>query len=260
MQNKIHKIATHDGVFHTDEVVAIALLHLFSVIHLPDVEIIRSRSDEILKDADMLLDVGGLLSPKEGRFDHHQIENGTVSTAGLIWQWLQPKLSLRYTKLDKLIAQLDAHDCGVKPMREFSFASVISAYNTEHIYSKEQDVGFLDALNIALRYIENLKMREEKKAETKRLIALSPMTYFSENCKIKLLTLPHFCQGWQAFINGNSDYAHITHVTWFDKEKSQWILQLPAVDKNSFSLIFEPLQPDNKAIFVHQNGFLAVYK
>ena len=83
---------------------------------------------------------------------------------------------------------------------------------------------------------------------------------FGPSDDIQLLVLPCFCQGWQAFVHGQSEYKGITHVAWYVAQKEQWIIQVPAVNETSFCLNFTPLQADKKALFVHQNGFLAVYK
>ena len=79
-------IGTHDGIFHSDEVVACAILALF---HFDDqIEIVRSKDVSLLhaKEADILVDVGG------GLYDHHQPGgNGKrknevpYASAGLVW-------------------------------------------------------------------------------------------------------------------------------------------------------------------------------
>lgn len=60
-------IAVHDGIFHADEIFAIALL---SIIF--EIAIVRSRDPERLKTADMRVDVGGIYNPDTEDFDHHQ--------------------------------------------------------------------------------------------------------------------------------------------------------------------------------------------
>ena len=54
-------IATHDFDFHTDDVFAIALLKLI----YPDATIVRTRDITLLKKADMRVDVGRVLQPRE---------------------------------------------------------------------------------------------------------------------------------------------------------------------------------------------------
>ena len=64
------KIATHSGGFHTDDVFAVATLQL--VHRVENVEIIRTRDEEELAKADIVVDVGGIYDVSSKRFDHHQ--------------------------------------------------------------------------------------------------------------------------------------------------------------------------------------------
>ena len=58
-------IGTHNGTFHCDEVVAIAILSI--VNKGKDISVIRSRDlKHLAENTDLLVDVGG------GKFDHHQ--------------------------------------------------------------------------------------------------------------------------------------------------------------------------------------------
>lgn len=63
-------IGTHSGVFHCDEILACYMLQ-----QLPKYEkarIVRTRDDAILKDCDIVVDVGSVYDPEKLRFDHHQ--------------------------------------------------------------------------------------------------------------------------------------------------------------------------------------------
>ena len=84
-RNSVLIIGTHDGIFHSDEVVACAILCLAN----PNmsVQILRSRDPEMLKLCDICIDIGG------GEFDHHQPnfnrtrKNGIkYASAGLVWE------------------------------------------------------------------------------------------------------------------------------------------------------------------------------
>ena len=79
-RNNILNIGTHNGIFHSDEVVACAILCL---IHSNiSVQILRSREVEFLNQCDICVDIGG------GEFDHHKTrENGIkYASAGLVWK------------------------------------------------------------------------------------------------------------------------------------------------------------------------------
>lgn len=64
------KIGTHDGTFHCDEILACFMLK--QLPEFKDSEIVRSRKDEVLKDCDVVVDVGGVFDPETNLFDHHQ--------------------------------------------------------------------------------------------------------------------------------------------------------------------------------------------
>ena len=78
-------IGTHNGKFHSDEVVGCSILCSFYCDNT--VIIVRTRDTETLKQCDICVDIGG------GTFDHHQAgfnkkrENGIkYASAGLIWK------------------------------------------------------------------------------------------------------------------------------------------------------------------------------
>lgn len=104
------RVATHNGRFHADEIMACAIFKHFIETVLPtqynmtfDLKIKRhERNDPALENAHILLDIGQEYDPARGRFDHHQAggAGGRVrscddsnpqgvdipfSTCGLIW-------------------------------------------------------------------------------------------------------------------------------------------------------------------------------
>ena len=79
--------ATHDGIFHADDVFAAAILRW----EFPQVQIVRTRDQRRLAAADLRFDVGGR-SDGVTDFDHHQREGAGVrpngvpyAAAGLVW-------------------------------------------------------------------------------------------------------------------------------------------------------------------------------
>ena len=83
------KVATHDGSFHADEVLAVAALRLLD----PGLEVVRSRDREVIAQADVRVDIGLRSDPATGDFDHHQREgagnreNGIpYASFGLVWR------------------------------------------------------------------------------------------------------------------------------------------------------------------------------
>lgn len=77
-QMKGKKVITHSGHFHADEVLACFLVRYitgFSSQNSNQSEsgywIIRSRNKEIFREADLILDVGGIYDPLQMKYDHH---------------------------------------------------------------------------------------------------------------------------------------------------------------------------------------------
>ena len=63
-RKNILTIGTHNGIFHSDEVVACAILCL--VNSNMSIHILRTRDNEMLTLCNICVDIGG------GKYDHHQ--------------------------------------------------------------------------------------------------------------------------------------------------------------------------------------------
>jgi uncharacterized UPF0160 family protein len=74
------KIATHNGIFHADDVFACAIL---KSLH-PNAEIVRTRNPELLVQADIRVDVGGKSNPATGDYDHHH-DVTLQASCNLVW-------------------------------------------------------------------------------------------------------------------------------------------------------------------------------
>ena len=101
-----------------------------------DAEIVRTRDAEILKEADVVLDVGGVYDPQTHRYDHHQPEfkdssrlnsKRFLSSAGLVYKHFGKEIlaskasNLSQEQIDALYVQVyesfveafDANDNGI---------------------------------------------------------------------------------------------------------------------------------------------------
>lgn len=172
------KIATHNGSFHTDDVFAIAVLQeLF-----PDAEIIRSRDDEVLKAADIVVDVGKIFDPDKKRFDHHQRSAGArpngilYSGFGLVWQAYGLKFcdgnKELWQRIDQqLVQHIDAHDNGQKTyqvdkteVEPYLIEDIIRLYNPSPFDDTEAnsyDARFFEAVAFAAGILKRLKKKEQ---------------------------------------------------------------------------------------------------
>lgn len=158
-------IVTHNGNFHADDVFSVALFKRI----LPSFTLIRTRDPELIKSADIVLDVGLEHDPERDRFDHHQRggagerENGIpYSSFGLIWQ----KYGLQACGGSQevadgvdagLVSTIDAIDCGhVEGVQEgISLSHAIGMFNP----TWQEDTHFDDAFNEAVEFASRVLAR-----------------------------------------------------------------------------------------------------
>lgn len=159
-------IVTHSGPFHADDVFAVALLRR----HLTEdyFDVVRTRDQAIIDEADIVVDVGGVYDPENCRFDHHQNSyEGSKSSVGMVLDWLEASGHIKPFIADELrstlIDELDDADCnGTKS----AMSSLIWAMNPQWCdwQPRNFDKKFAQATVMADLVIE----RFEKAADAKR--------------------------------------------------------------------------------------------
>jgi uncharacterized UPF0160 family protein len=189
----MRKIVTHDGVFHADEVMAVAMLKLCIYVE----EVIRTRDEETIKIAKnnedyIVLDLGGEFEPKLNNYDHHQasfwlknIKSGILySTVGLIWRdygyacihAIVPNANDHHQDIiygrmyEDIISVIDANDNGDFEARDkilaknksvVNIASIVPVFNpawednanTEE-HKQKEDKAFEEAVNVCMSIIK----------------------------------------------------------------------------------------------------------
>lgn len=161
------RVATHDGSFHADEVLAIASLGLLG----EPLEVVRTRRPEELAAADLRVDVGFTYDPATGAFDHHQREftevrsNGVrYASFGLIWREYGPRICAGDPEVVEaldasLVQPVDANDTGqslsrliVEGVHPVTVSGVIGAFNArwdEELTADEERARFDAAVDLA---------------------------------------------------------------------------------------------------------------
>jgi uncharacterized UPF0160 family protein len=168
-------IAAHNGVFHADDVFAVAtLLVLFEgkagdvMADLRPLKVIRTRTPEEIETADFVVDVGGVSDPARGRFDHHQIggagerPNGIpYASFGLVWKHFGEKICGSKDVADmvdqKLVQPIDALDNGVSIVKEifagirpYDLSAIIGGMNPNWNEKESiSDENFMSAVSLA---------------------------------------------------------------------------------------------------------------
>lgn len=172
-------IVVHSGGFHADDLFAadVALIYLEKKgYEREQVDIVRTRDMELIEKGDIVLDVGGILSPEEFRFDHHQEggagvrENGIPYAAfGLAWKFLGPHMELSDHVIrrvdEKLVQSVDALDNGIdifgEPQIDISYRYTLqTAIHSLHPTWNEIGYSVDDAFFRALPMVHTFLQRE----------------------------------------------------------------------------------------------------
>lgn len=246
-------IGTHSGIFHSDDVTAVALFCInnsdFSI------HVIRSREPKDLSKCNLLVDVGA------GKYDHHQIggngcrDNGIpYASAGLYWKYhgkeIIEKLAINVFKITlskreinsifnsldhDIIQEIDKSDNGiVASPTTFDF---ISAYlpNWREVNKDETiyETNFKSALDVTVSILKKLILTEIDKVTSFNYI----WNLYKKDTNSKILEIPAQSFPWlETIVALNTDYnAHIDFVI-FPYPVGGWAAQaVPPSLKEKFS-------------------------
>lgn len=195
----MQKIVTHNGGFHADEVFAVATLQLF--LGTQEVDIIRTRDESIIDEANWVVDVGGVYDESKNRFDHHQNgapvrENGIPYAAfGLVWKHVGEAVSgsaeVAAKIEEKLVLPIDAGDTGIslftlneKDVSPLTISGVVSLFCPMQGSGEDVDAAFIKMVNLAREIIEISIKRAKAKQEMKALV--EEVYLLAENKKVLL--------------------------------------------------------------------------
>lgn len=275
-------IVTHNSKFHADDVFAVATLFLVLEKESKTANVIRTRDTEIAKNAEFVLDVGGVYNPEINRFDHHQDggagerTNGIpFASFGLVWKKFGEELcgSMEVSEdIDQRLVQIiDAGDNGIetsKPIIEnvysYEVHDLISAFNPSWKESQNDiDSIFIQVTGYAKilisREIKKTKDRFEARdivlnfynnAEDKRVIVLD--SYYPANDFLNKFPEPLF------IISPKEDG---TWVMFTIKENSETFIDRKPLPKSWAGKMGEELEKITGvkgSIFCHINLFVAV--
>ena len=244
-------VLTHDGVFHADEVFAIALLHLYH----KEIVVTRSRDEALtkrmLQRPDVwVLDTGNTYDPPYHNFDHHQEDAPAgMATAGMVFTWLFPNhgndpVMARVHR--QLIRPVSDQDLGNFTGKEglYQVSVLISAFNKPG--SEQQADQFIRAVHTAYSFLANEIHKGEEEEKCRKTWAertmIAPHTV--------LLSAP--CLTWKSLAARNGD---IRYVLLPAEEKEEW--QLWSTDNEKFPL--PPPGDPGEALFIHRQRFLIVF-
>ncbi|WP_029407852.1 MYG1 family protein [Thiomicrorhabdus sp. Milos-T2] len=264
-------LVTHSGRFHADEVFAISM-----VLMVEDREITRTRDEEIIKQADIVLDVGAEYNPETLRFDHHQNSfteertNGIpYATAGLIWRHYAKRIfNLKGLKGDyevnfatqwvddKLIADIDAVDNGLyQEDPRPSVSLLIAMMNESSDEPEKQEIAFNKALEFTHDTLENFINAAIKEAEV--LVELEEYAKTVENGILVLdKNLP-----FKDFIRSHPEIKRVVYPRneeQFGVYCNSQINHLPERFRGLRDSELNEVSGLKDTIFCHKSGFMAV--
>lgn len=151
------KIITHEGIFHADEVLAIAYLRAIGVVSKDTAIERRNRStitpEEMMDPAVLILDCGLQYAPALGNFDHHQ-DSSLEATNMLVLDYFTDDKKLVEKLTYSLFQYVSDIDRGVKSQKGESagFNSIISNFNgSENAFENAIEI----AETILFQYIRN---------------------------------------------------------------------------------------------------------
>jgi hypothetical protein len=152
-------IMTHDGLFHADEVFAIALIHVF----VREIPFIRTRSSLGISLSDptiLVLDQGGQHDEAMGNFDHHHLRaEAPLATVGLIFEYLIKMLAISDDEARALRAAVEAistYDIhGPYQFNGFQVNELIKHINQ---INEDENEAFAVALSIAKQVVVSRKL------------------------------------------------------------------------------------------------------
>ncbi|MEX2341011.1 MAG: MYG1 family protein [Candidatus Paceibacterota bacterium] len=276
----MQKVVTHNGAFHADDVFAVATLQLHFGIE--NVEVIRTRDEEIIASGDIVVDVGGVYDPAHQRFDHHQSgapvrDNGIPYAAfGLIWKHYGEAVcgikEIADKIEEKLVMPIDANDNGISiyqltehNIKPVTISDVIAILCPARGSAEDADASFLPTVTLARVIIEKTIAHAKEKAEMKALAAevyertedKRVLQFDSPMSKSLMIDYPEVL-----FIISPEDPAG----------NQNWLATAIAVSKNTFELRqrfpkdwgglrneeLVKVSGIKGAIFCHRNGFVFV--
>jgi len=265
-------VVTHYGVFHSDDVLAAALLtHYLGKDTNVDVVRINHQANavkikEFLEGSGaevFVADIGRVYNPTERLFDHHQYSPDEFghAAAGLIYQYLLDNgfiNEFEQEELEQLVEMVDKNDIGKwEGPYEGTFPWMVALHNGEDIYSNDQDRRFVEAVKMAIGILTDISNRAGVKMES--LEALKK----SKEVLPGVLELPKYLPGWNDLIFKLSEFNPIDLVIWYDETQNKWKIQQVPDAPGSFGRRGRPV-PYREPLpegceFLHRGNFFGVF-
>ena len=285
IKKKSIKLVTHDGSFHADDIFAAATLSIMLSNKGETFEIIRTRDQEIINNADYVFDLGRIYKENLNRFDHHQTggagerEGIPYSSFGLVWKKFGGEITGNKKITDiierKLVMPVDVNDNGVDLYKN-NFPNIFP-YTLQDIFAIFSPTAFEDLdknkqFMEALAWAKEILQREIKKAKDQIEIAKIIKNFYKKTKDKKLIIIDKPKVSRFEIWDALQDFPEPLFVVYGDKE--DWSIVAMRKEKNSFGsrknfpiswggLSYKDLQKItgvSNAVFCHRALFMAVAK
>ena len=281
-------IFTHEGTFHSDEITAIALIKAFYAKDEDEVFVNRVNhnimSGSELRELGLklvgdkggvfVIDIGREYNPDNKLFDHHQWDASKgKASAGLVFDYVKELIpeSVR-DEVYEIVKMSDLQDLGLEKANVGTLPDIITHFNADQNYGKEQTNNFNKALNFTYKYLKaikdkGLKLEKAKKRIREESKIIDELTR-EVNDPDKPMKVLEFTKGyipfWTEVLPTMKEYEDVDIVVWYDEQQDTWKAQtVPTTpggfDKRGRCLIEPPVDPKGK-IFIHKNEFFVVFK
>lgn len=275
LDESIRTVAVHGSNFHSDDVFAVAALRML----YPELEIIRTRKEELLNSADVRIDVGFEYDPVKRTYDHHQKggagvrENGIpYSSFGLVWKHYGKDICGSEEIVDrldeKIVQKIDGVDAGYfKPRkddndRDFYLSSAISYLNPGWMdKNPDYDSAFYRAVDFAQDVLKGMIAVEKGRIVARSIVREA----ISKQDGKPYIILSRKCP-WEETTINESDALYV-----LSGDESRWMVSAVPVVHGQYDLR-KPFPKDwagvspeelrkisgvSDAIFCHTNRFIA---
>lgn len=229
-------IVTHNGNFHADDVFSVAAIKAV----FPSCRLTRTRDLELIRKADIVIDVGGEYDPEAGRFDHHQRggagerENGIpYSSFGLIWkkygvELCQGNHEVAHSVDEGLVSAIDAIDCGYAEggSTGVSLSQTISMFNPTWQEDSHFDSCFDEAVDFASRVLSRFIASANGGINAKSIVAKA-----IENAEDPRVIVLEQYTPWKRTVHALSQEAL---YMVYPSQSGEWRIQTVPVEPGSF--------------------------
>jgi hypothetical protein len=229
----ISKVITHDGIFHADDVMAVALMQEF-IDHKIQVERTRNISIDDYNNPDVwIVDVGGKFDRVNNNYDHHQ-DNTLPAACMLVLTELvnlgRISIDMQEELFDAVyeISDIDCH--GPMDKNGFQFNTLIKSFNAI-------EDGFKKAVWVCRNYIQSCKENVANAARSREIWDDGEVISTTRVCK-------SFPIHWKRY----EEQMFLVYP-----QAGKW--NLITRDSNYAPIVDSHL----KAEFVHANRFIAVF-